>query len=118
MLDSIKPIWLRLKALVHRKQLDVDLDDEVAFHLATWEEKNRASGTLPSEARYAAHRQFGNATNVKESTRELWTFASLEALWRTFASARARCARIPGSRSSPSRHSRSRSARTQRCSAW
>src|ERR1700685_3596240 len=77
-----KQSWLRIKSLVLRKQLDHDLDDEVAFHLAMREQKNRAAGLDAMEARYAARRRFGNTTHVKERTRGLWTFTWLEALWQ------------------------------------
>jgi putative ABC transport system permease protein len=76
--------WLRMKSLVRRKQLDRDLEDEVAFHLAMREKKNRDAGLPLEEARYAARRQFGNATGIKDWSREMWTFASLETLWRDF----------------------------------
>jgi hypothetical protein len=89
-------IWLRLKALLRRKQLDRDLDDEVAFHLAMREEKNRAAGAPADEARHAARRQFGNLTRAKESTRELWSFASLGSLWRDFTFAFRTLAKKPG----------------------
>jgi len=82
MLESVKQIWLRLKAMARREQLDRDLDDEVAFHVAMREEKNRAAGSAVDEARYAARRQFGNATQMKERTREMWTFVSLESIWQ------------------------------------
>jgi len=75
-------IWLRVKALWERTQLDRDLDDELAFHLAMREEKNRAAGVDAKEAGYAAHRQFGNVTRVKERSREMWTFALLETIWQ------------------------------------
>jgi predicted permease len=71
---------LRLKAVFQRKELDRDLEDEVAFHLAMREEKNRRNGIAHEEARYAAHRQFGNAASFKERTREMWTLVSLEGL--------------------------------------
>ncbi len=71
---------LRLKAAFKRKELDRDLTDEVAFHLAMREEKNRFAGIDPEEARYAARRQFGNATSLKERSREMWTLVSLEGL--------------------------------------
>jgi putative ABC transport system permease protein len=70
--------WLRIKTLWKRSQLDRDLGDEVAFHLAMREEKNRLAGIDPEESRYAAHRQFGNTTAIRERNREIWTFASLE----------------------------------------
>src|SRR5215475_13989452 len=93
---SITGIWLRLKALVRRERLDRDLDDEVAFHLAMREEKNRAGGTADDEARYSAHRQFGNATRIKERTREMWRFPSFEDIWRDFTFALRTLRKRPG----------------------
>jgi predicted permease len=75
-------MWARVKALFMRKQLERDLEDELAFHLAQREEKNRAAGIAAEEAKYAARREFGNATRVKEICREMWSFASLETFWR------------------------------------
>jgi predicted permease len=75
-------MWARVKALFHRKQLDRDLDEELAFHLAMREEKKRARGIAATEARYAARREFGNTMRVKEICREMWSFASLETFWR------------------------------------
>jgi predicted permease len=71
---------LRLKAIFRPEALDRDLEDEVAFHLAMREEKNRLDGIAPDESRYAAHRKFGNTTSLKERTREMWTLVSLEGL--------------------------------------
>jgi predicted permease len=76
--EWLNNLRLKLKALNRREQLDRDLEDEVAFHLAMREEKNRATGVAAEEARYAANRQFGNKTSFKERTREMWTFVSLE----------------------------------------
>src|SRR5690349_10058810 len=73
---------LRWKSLGKRRQLDRDLDDELAFHLAKREQDNRAAGMDATEARYAARRTLGNLTRLKEISRELWTFASLQALWQ------------------------------------
>ncbi len=79
-----------------RKQLERDLDDEVAFHLAMREQKNRATGLDADDARYAARRQFGNATILKERTRSVTTFVSLETLWRDFTYALRTLAKKPG----------------------
>jgi predicted permease len=73
---------LRLKAVFDRKTLDRDLEDEVAFHLSMREEKNRRAGIDPEEARYAARRQFGNTTSLKERSQEMWTYLALENLWQ------------------------------------
>jgi predicted permease len=80
MYDWINNLWLRLKGVVRRKELDHDLDAELSFHLAMREEQNRKHGICAEEARYAARRQFGNVTALKERSREKWTFVSLESL--------------------------------------
>ncbi len=96
-------LWLRGKSLFNRKQLDRDLDDELAFHLAKREEANRAAGMGAQEAGYAARRRMGNVTRLKEISRAVRTFASLETLWqdvrygpfgRTCATERALCGKI------------------------
>jgi predicted permease len=78
----IHNVWLRCKSIFRREQLDRDLDDELVFHLAMREQKNRAGGISADEARYAARRQFGNYTQTKERSREMWTFISLEEILR------------------------------------
>ena len=80
--ELLNKFWLRIKALFRRGQFNRDLEDELAFHVAMREEKNRAAGIAAEEARYAAKRQFGNLTAMKERSREMWTFAWLETLWQ------------------------------------
>jgi len=74
--------WLRLKALVSRRKFDRDLDDEIAFHLAMREEKNRAAAGSGDHARQSARRQFGNATLAREELREMRSFTLLETFWQ------------------------------------
>src|SRR5208337_988384 len=76
--ERMQDLWLRLKSLVRRGKLDRDLDDELAFHLAMREQKLREQGVAAEEAPYAARRQFGNVTRLKETSRELWDFRWLE----------------------------------------
>ncbi len=75
-------LWLRAKTLFKRRQLDRDLDDELRFHLAMREEKMKAGGLDPIEARYASQRRFGNRASLQEDCREMWTFVWLEDLWQ------------------------------------
>ena len=75
-------IWQRVRATSHPDQLNRDLDDELAFHLAQRTDKNRAAGMDAAEARYAAHRQLGNTTYLKERTREIRILTSIENAWR------------------------------------
>ncbi|HKW63918.1 MAG TPA: ABC transporter permease [Candidatus Acidoferrum sp.] len=88
--------WMRVKALFKRKQLDRDLEDELAFHLAMREAKNRERGAAGKEARYAARRQFGNVTRIKEVCREAWSFMSLETTWRDLRYGARTLAKNPG----------------------
>jgi hypothetical protein len=63
-----------------RRKQDDDLDRELRAHLELEAEEQRDSGLPPVEARYAARRLFGNATLVKEDTRAMWGWTSLERL--------------------------------------
>src|SRR4029077_15778369 len=80
--ESLTKFWLRIKALVVRRRLDRDLEEELQFHLAMRAEKNGSEGSGPEEARAAARRRFGNVALLKEICRELWTFAPLETFWQ------------------------------------
>jgi predicted permease len=94
--ESINGLWLRIKALFRRRQLERDLDDELAFHLAMRERKLAESGVTPEEAPHAARRKFGNATRAKEANRELWTFPFAEALWQDIRYGLRQLRRNPG----------------------
>jgi predicted permease len=74
--------WLRAKALFKRRQFDRDLEDELRFHLVMREEKLKAAGLDPEEARYASRRRFGNRASLQETCREMWVFVWLEDLWQ------------------------------------
>src|SRR5215831_1637692 len=75
---QLSSIWHRLAALAGRRRLDQDLDDELAFHLAMREADLRANGLSERDARDAARRRFGNMTFLKEETRDMWLFRSVE----------------------------------------
>ncbi len=91
LLERIGAIWLRIKALVYRRKLERDLDEELAFHLAM---RARKYGD-DSAANAAARRQFGNPTRIRERCRELWTFAALETLWQDLRYAARTLAKAP-----------------------
>jgi predicted permease len=74
----MKAFWHRLIAIVRRRRLDRDLDDELSFHLAMREADCRTDGLSVEAAREEARRRFGNVTHLKEQTREMWTFPSFE----------------------------------------
>jgi putative ABC transport system permease protein len=77
------PEWLnsfrlRLRALIRRCQLEQDIEDEMAFHLAMREEKKRQAGLPADEARISARRQFGNVGVLKDRTRDVWIWPWLQ----------------------------------------
>ncbi len=78
--ERLHNLWLRLKALLKRRQLDEDLAEELEFHLAMREENLVKQGMSPRDAHDAARREFGNVASLKESSRSLWSFPSLESL--------------------------------------
>ena len=80
MLDKLSQLWRRLLFYVRRDKFDRELEEEMRFHLEMKAEENLAAGKSPDEARLAARRQFGNQTLLREVSREMWGFRSLETL--------------------------------------
>jgi predicted permease len=95
-MEWLTSVWLRIKALRNRRQLERDLADELRFHREMRQASYRAEGLEPEEAHDAARRRFGNATSLAEACRELWTFASAEAFARDVKYAVRTLARRPG----------------------
>lgn len=66
--------WKRLAILLRRERFSRELDEEMAFHRDQAAQELIACGMVPEEARYAAIRQFGNATKLKEQSHGVVTF--------------------------------------------
>jgi hypothetical protein len=82
---------LKWRALWRRRRLEGDLEDELAFHLAMREQKNREAGVAES-----AQRSFGNPELMKEDLRDQWTFRAVENLLRDLRYAARMLLRNPG----------------------
>ena len=65
-----------------RRRRELELDEEIASHLAMAERDRVADGEAPDSARASARRELGNDALVKEVTREQWGGARLEELVR------------------------------------
>jgi predicted permease len=65
----MRTLFSRCVALFHRRQLDIDLDEELLAHIELAVEENRRHGMTDVEARTAAMRAFGGLTQVKEEYR-------------------------------------------------
>ncbi len=70
----------RLSVLLRRNRFEHDFDAEMQFHLEMQAAENRSRGMATEDARYAAQRQFGNTTLLKETGRAIWAWRWLEEL--------------------------------------
>src|ERR1700729_2451204 len=84
----MRNLWRRLRFLIHRNQFESDLDQEIRFHLEMLARKEGDPHT--------ARRQFGNVEIVKEASREMWGWTSLERLWQDLRYAVRQLAANPG----------------------
>jgi len=73
-------IYRRLRAVFRKEELNQQLSDELAFHLAKQIDQNIAAGMSPDEARYAALRKFGGVEQVKEECRDAWGMRFIDTL--------------------------------------
>lgn len=76
---------MRILDVLWRRRRELDLDEadfeaEIRAHLAIAAEEKRADGADPTEAHYAALREFGNVARTTEAARSVWTPAWLERL--------------------------------------
>ena len=62
----------KLSWLTKRRRKEAELEEELQFHLQEEAEERRARGLAEEEAHYAARRDLGNLTLVKEDTRAAW----------------------------------------------
>jgi putative ABC transport system permease protein len=75
---------------------DRELDKEIQAHLAMATRDRIARGETPEAAELAVRREFGNQTLIKEVTREMWGWSSLERLWQDVRYALRMMRRAPG----------------------
>jgi putative ABC transport system permease protein len=71
-----------MKLLGIFKRRDRDLDDEIRSHLEMAVGDRMARGENARDAANSVRREFGNATLVKEITREMWGWSALERLFQ------------------------------------
>src|SRR5499433_954319 len=77
----IRSLKLKLRALFHKSEMEVELDRELSFHLDREIEQNLKRGMNPEQARSAALRSFGGVELVKEETRDVRGVRLAEVLW-------------------------------------
>jgi predicted permease len=79
-----------------RTKRDKDIEDELAYHLEMLAKDGIEAGESPVEARLAARRRLGNRSLIQETTREMWTWTSLERLGQDLRIGLRGLAKTPG----------------------
>ncbi|MBA0088366.1 MAG: ABC transporter permease [Acidobacteria bacterium Pan2503] len=70
----------RLNMLMHRRQFDADLEEEMRLHLELRQQEQLPSGLTAEDAQAAARRRFGNTTYLKEESHIAWGWEWFENL--------------------------------------
>ena len=76
----MRSLGRRLGWLLQRSRRDAELSQELQFHLEEEAQERQERGTEEQEARWAARRDLGNLTLVKENTRAAWSWTALDAV--------------------------------------
>ena len=92
----LRVLLSRVRATLRRSRLDDELEDELREHLAMLQERFVRNGMDPSEAFYAARRQFGGVTQVKEEHRDVRGVRLLDDLGDDLRYATRQVKRSPG----------------------
>jgi macrolide transport system ATP-binding/permease protein len=74
------PFLRKLQWWLQRRRKEDELREELEFHLEEEREAREAGGLAADEAAWAARRELGNATLVREDTRATWSWVWLEQL--------------------------------------
>jgi predicted permease len=68
----LRELARRLRMLIHRRQFDADLEEEMRLHLKLRQQEQLRSGMTADDAKAAAQRRFGNTTYFKEESHIAW----------------------------------------------
>jgi putative ABC transport system permease protein len=79
-MTRLRLFLFRLWSLIRSRQMDRDIDDEIASHLAEATDEYTQQGLSPEDAQRAALRSFGGVTQTKELYRQVRSFTWLDDL--------------------------------------
>jgi predicted permease len=80
MRGGMRHLIARIAAFFRRGRLDDELAEEIELHVELRRQSLIAEGMDPHDAALEARRRFGNVTAIREETREMWGFPSLDTL--------------------------------------
>ncbi len=72
----------KLGWLFQRRRKEAELREELQFHVEEDAAERQEQGAQQDQARWAARRELGNLTLLKESTRGAWSWNILEQVWQ------------------------------------
>jgi predicted permease len=78
----LRRLQLRMRAVLARRCVERDLDDELAFHIEREIQKHIASGLSPTEARTRAMARFGSVTVAADECRDARGMALVDGVVR------------------------------------
>jgi predicted permease len=78
MREALNEFLLQVKGLFHRKRMNREMAEELAFHQELLRAKLLREGISEAEVEMATRRRFGNAGRWQERLRELWQLRSFE----------------------------------------
>jgi putative ABC transport system permease protein len=79
-MNLLRELARRFKMLMHRRQFDTDLEEEMRLHLELRQQQRIEYGMTPDDARTAARRGFGNVTLLREKSHMAWGWEWFEQL--------------------------------------
>ena len=80
-MNWLREVARRLRMLVHRRQFDADLEEEMQLHLELRQQEQLESGMTADSARAAARRRFGGVTTLqREKSHMAWGWEWFENL--------------------------------------
>ena len=89
--------WLcRLMPYLGRRQAEADVEEELRLHLELERERQRDAGLPAADALRTARRTLGNATLIRERTRDVWGWRWVDDLGRDLRHAGRGLRRSPG----------------------
>jgi hypothetical protein len=91
-----RTLRLRLRSLLRRRRVDVDLDAELRDHLERQRELHLRAGLSPADAWAAAQRDFGSVALVQDQCRDARRLNAIDNTWRDLQQAARSLRRAPG----------------------
>ena len=73
-MNDLTRLMRKVAIMLRRERFDGELEEEMAFHREQMARELETGGMTPEAARFAAARQFGNATRLKERSHEVVRF--------------------------------------------